>query len=48
MVAFIDDHRIVYGIEPGCAMLPIATPTWATPRARPTQPVGRRIASGRG
>ena len=42
MVAFIDDHRNVYGIEPICAMLPIAASTWPTPRARPTQPVGRR------
>ena len=47
MVAFIDDHRNVCGLEPICAMLRIATFSWATPRARPTQPVGRRGAMRR-
>jgi hypothetical protein len=26
MVAFIDDHRKAYGVEPICAVLPIARP----------------------
>jgi hypothetical protein len=27
MIAFIDDHREAYGIEPICRVLPIAPPT---------------------
>jgi putative transposase len=28
MIAFIDDHREVYGVEPICKVLPIAPSTW--------------------
>ncbi len=28
MIAFIEDHRSVYGIEPICSMLPIAPSTY--------------------
>ena len=28
MIAFIDDHREVYGVEPICRMLPIAPATY--------------------
>ena len=28
MVSFIDEHRDVYGVEPICAMLLIAPPTY--------------------
>jgi len=36
MIAFIDDHRDAYGVEPICRVLPIAqlptTSTWRTDR----------------
>ena len=28
MIAFIDDHRAVYGVEPICKVLPIAPSTY--------------------
>ena len=28
MIAFIDDHREVYGVEPICRILPIASSTY--------------------
>jgi putative transposase len=28
MIAFIDDHREVYGVEPICRVLPIAPSTY--------------------
>jgi putative transposase len=28
MIAFIDDHRAVYGVEPICNVLPIAPSTY--------------------
>ena len=35
MIAFIDDHRAVYGVEPICRLLPIAPSTyWARAAAR--------------
>jgi len=34
MVAFIDDHRDVYGVEPICAVLPIAPSTYHWHKAR--------------
>ena len=40
MVRFIDDHRATYGVEPICAVLPIAPSTyfrWQAQRADPTQ-----------
>ena len=34
MVAFIDEHRAVYGVEPICKVLPIAPSTYYEHRAR--------------
>jgi len=34
MVSFIDDHREVYGVEPICAVLPIAPSTYYEQKAR--------------
>ena len=34
MVAFIDDHRAAYGIEPICSVLPIAPSTYYEQKAR--------------
>ena len=48
MIAFIDDHREAYGIEPICKVLPIAPSTYhahAAKRADPGQAV-RRGRSG--
>ena len=28
MIAFIDDHRVAYGVEPICKVLPIAPSTY--------------------
>ena len=28
MIAFIDDHRVIYGVEPICRVLPIAPSTY--------------------
>jgi putative transposase len=28
MIAFIDEHRAIYGVEPICMVLPIAPPTY--------------------
>ena len=38
MVAFIDAHRNVYGVEPICALLPIAPSTYYEHKARETDP----------
>jgi len=38
MVAFIDDHRNEYGIEPICAMLPIVPSTYHACKARQINP----------
>jgi putative transposase len=38
MVAFIDDHREAYGVEPICAMLPIAPSTYYEQKARQRDP----------
>ena len=38
MVAFIDDHRAAYGVEPICAMLPIAPSTYHAATARAGDP----------
>ena len=43
MIAFIDDHRAVYGVEPICRVLPIAPSTYhahAARRADPAQAAG--------
>jgi hypothetical protein len=40
MIAFIDDHRETYGVEPICKVLPIAPSTYhehASKRADPTK-----------
>lgn len=41
MVAFIDDHRKAYGVEPICAVLPIAPSTYYAEKARQTDPALR-------
>jgi hypothetical protein len=38
MVAFIDDHRSEYGIEPICAMLPIVPSTYHVHKTRQIDP----------
>ncbi len=38
MNAFIDDHRIVYGVEPICKVLPIAPSTYYQHAARQAYP----------
>lgn len=38
MIAFVDDHRETYGVEPICKVLPIAPPTtsaWRSGAIRP-------------
>jgi putative transposase len=44
MIAFIDDHRDVYGVEPICRVLPIAPSTYHAHAARRIDP---RKASAR-
>ena len=41
MIAFIDDHREVYGVEPICKVLPIAPSTYRVHAARRTNPDNR-------
>lgn len=41
MKAFIDDHRVVYGVEPICKLLPIAPSTYYLHAARKTNPLLR-------
>ena len=43
MIAFIDDHRKVYGVEPICRVLPIAPSTYFRHKAQHADP-GRRSA----
>jgi len=38
MVSFIDEHRALYGVEPICAVLPIAPATYYTHRSRAHNP----------
>ena len=38
MVAFIDDHREAYGVEPICQVLPIAPSTYYDAKARERDP----------
>src|SRR5271155_4369438 len=38
MIAFIDDHRQVYGVEPICKVLPIAPSTYHVHVARRADP----------
>jgi putative transposase len=46
MVRFIDDHRDCYGVEPLCAVLPIAPSTYFLRKAQAQQP-DTRSARGR-
>ena len=46
MVQFIADHRAVFGVEPICAVLPIAPSTYHRHRHQRTHPT-RRSARGR-
>ena len=41
MVAFIDDHRGAYGVEPICAVAPIAPSTYYEQKARQADPTRR-------
>ena len=38
MTAFVDEHRALYGVEPICAMLPIAPSTYYQQKARQVDP----------
>ena len=38
MIAFIDDHRATYGVEPICRVLPIAPSTYYQHDARRRRP----------
>ncbi len=38
MIAFIDEHRVVYGVEPICRVLPIAPTTYHAHAARRADP----------
>jgi len=38
MITFIDDHRVLYGVEPICAVLPIAPSTYYEAKAREADP----------
>jgi len=44
MTDFIDGHRAEYGVEPICAMLPIAPSTYYEHRARRRE--GRPLGQG--
>ena len=44
MVQFIDDHRDVFGVEPICAVLPIAPSTYHRHRHQRTNPAHRSRA----
>ena len=46
MIAFIDDHRAVYGVEPICRVLPIAPSTYHAHLAKRADP-GKRSARER-
>ena len=49
MIAFIDDHRAVYGVEPICNVLPIAPSTYhghVARRADPTRLSARARRDG--
>ena len=47
MVAFIDDHRPTYGVEPICAVLPIAPATYYAHKARAREPDKRSARAKR-
>jgi putative transposase len=47
MVAFIDDHRTVYGVEPICRVLPIAPSTYFRYKAEQMDPTRRSARAQR-
>ena len=47
MVAFIDDHRKTYGVEPICRVLPIAPSTYVRRRAEQRDPTKRSARAQR-
>ena len=47
MVRFIDDHRDAYGVEPICAVLPIAPSTYHRHRAAQVHPARRSARAQR-
>ena len=47
MVRFIDDHRATYGVEPICAVLPIAPSTYFLQHARHLDPAQRSARAKR-
>ena len=47
MVAFIDDHREAYGVEPICKVLPIAPSTYYAAKAREADPALRSARAQR-
>jgi hypothetical protein len=48
MVAFIDTHRASYGVEPICAVLPIAPSTFYEAKARAADPTRQPARASRG
>ena len=47
MIAFIDDHREAYGVEPICRVLPIAPSTYHAHVARRADPAKRSARAKR-
>src|SRR5436853_6163217 len=47
MVAFIDDHRKLYGVEPICRVLPIAPSTYFRHKAEQRDPTTRSARAQR-
>ena len=43
MVGFIDDHRDLFGVEPICAVLPIAPSTYFLHKAQQHDPTIRSV-----
>jgi len=46
MTLFIDEHREAYGVEPICAVLPIAPSSYYKQKARQADPSRRRPVRG--
>ena len=47
MVTFIDEHRATYGVEPICAVLPIAPATYYAHKAKQREPEKRSARAKR-
>jgi putative transposase len=47
MIGFIDDHRGIFGVEPICAVLPIAPSVYYESKARERDPERRPPRVGR-